>query len=142
MDPITFDLARQVLDDQPFSAHLGARLTGFAVGTATIEIDIDDRHRQQFGYIHGGVIAYLVDNTATFAGGSVLGPEVLTGQITVDYLSAARDGTLHAQATVDHHTTRRALVTVRVTATDADGAETLVALGRGTIISIADPDDG
>lgn len=42
--------------------------------------------RQQFGYLHGGVIAYAIDNAVTFAAGTRLGPDILTSGITVSYL--------------------------------------------------------
>ncbi|WP_328524655.1 PaaI family thioesterase [Kribbella sp. NBC_00359] len=53
---LTFELAEKVLAAQPFSVLLGARLTGFGAGGATLELDIRDDLRQQNGYLHGGVL--------------------------------------------------------------------------------------
>ena len=55
-------LAAAVLDAQPFNAVVGARITAFGGGNAELVLDIEDRHRQQFGVAHGGVLAYLADN--------------------------------------------------------------------------------
>jgi len=65
---LTLGLARQVLAAQPFSVLVGARVTAFGDGGATLEIDIRDELRQQNGFLHGGVLAYAADNAVTFAG--------------------------------------------------------------------------
>src|SRR5436190_293062 len=74
---------------QPFSVLLGARLTAFGAGGATLELDIRDDLRQQNGYLHGGVLGYAADNAITFAAGTALGPDVLTGGFTISYLRPA-----------------------------------------------------
>lgn len=83
--PPELDLAaaRKLLDAQPFSRLLGARVTAFGDGGATLEIDIRDDLHQQNGFLHGGVLAYAADNALTFAAGAVLGPSVLTGGFSV-----------------------------------------------------------
>jgi uncharacterized protein (TIGR00369 family) len=96
---LTVEDARRVLAAQPFSALLGATLVEFKPGTATLALDFADHLRQQHGFVHGGVLAYLADNAITFAGGSVLGPAVLTAGISVKYVAPAR-GSLRATAEV------------------------------------------
>ncbi|KHL17087.1 uncharacterized protein (TIGR00369 family) [Mumia flava] len=130
----TLDEARAVLAAQPFSALLGARLAEFGDGFAVLEIDLDDRHRQQLGYAHGGVWAYAADNAITFAGGSVLGPRVLTGGITVDYLRPARTGVLVARARVVHRSARQAVCQATL-GLAGDDAPYAVAHGRVTVAS-------
>ncbi|GAB2448455.1 hypothetical protein GCM10027162_52070 [Streptomyces incanus] len=71
--------AQQALDSQPFSRLLGARVTAFGEGAATLEIDVRAELHQQNGFLHGGVLSYAADNALTFAGGTALGPYVLTG---------------------------------------------------------------
>jgi uncharacterized protein (TIGR00369 family) len=87
---LTLRDAQQVLAAQPFSVFLGARIAAFADGRMTLEVDLRDELLQQNGYLHGGVLAYAADNALTFAGGSALGPAVLTGGFTIDYLMPAR----------------------------------------------------
>ena len=106
---ITLDQAAAVLAAQPFSTLVGARITAFETGSATLEIPIRDELRQQFGLVHGGVLAYAADNALTFAGGSVLGPNVLTAGLRIDYLRSADGTTLRAVATVTSATARQAL---------------------------------
>lgn len=126
--------ASAVLESQPFSRHLGARLTIFEPGRATIEIDIADHHRQQMGLVHGGVLAFAVDNALTFAAGTVLGTGLLTSGLSIDYLRGARNGTLKATAEAVHHNGRHAVCTVVVEQITPDGSTRLCAIGRGTAL--------
>lgn len=81
---------RQILAAQPFSALLGAELLALAPGHAEIALPHAERLLQQHGFVHGGVLAYLADNTLTFAGGSVLG-DALTAEFKINFLRPARD---------------------------------------------------
>jgi uncharacterized protein (TIGR00369 family) len=130
---VTYHDARQVLEAQPFSRLLGARLTEFTPGHATLEIEVDDRLRQQFGLLHGGVLAYAADNVVTFAGGSVLGPSVVTAGMTISYLRPVRDGVLRATATVAHDNRRQAVCTSELHAVAPDGSAELCAVAQGTV---------
>lgn len=132
--PVALGDARAVLDAQPFNDRVGARIVEFGEGRAVLELDIADHHRQQFGVVHGGVLAYLVDNAATFACGTVLGAGIITGGITATYLAAARDGMLRATATVTAHTARRAVATVTVDEVAPDGAVRSCTLGQGEAV--------
>ena len=96
---LTLADAEAVLAAQPFSALLGTRVTDFGAGRAVLELGFADQLRQQHGYVHGGVLAYLADNAVTFAAGTVLGPAVLTAAVSVSYLAPAR-GDLRATAEV------------------------------------------
>jgi uncharacterized protein (TIGR00369 family) len=80
----------QALESQPLSALLEARLAFLSEGEAVLEVPIRSELLQQNGFVHGGVINYLVDNALTFAGGSVLGPAVLTSEYKINYLRPAR----------------------------------------------------
>ncbi|WP_181789077.1 PaaI family thioesterase, partial [Streptomyces phytophilus] len=141
MTDLGIDFAQKVLDEQPFSRLLGARITAFANGAATLEVDIRDDLRQQFGYAHGGLLAYAADNALTFAAGTVLGPAVLTGGFSVQYLRPARDGTLRAEAYVVHAGRRQAVCRcdIYVVARHTEDAETAAdAAGSADTGSAAD----
>ncbi|MEV6246513.1 PaaI family thioesterase [Streptomyces sp. NPDC051742] len=129
------DLARKVLDAQPFSRLLGATVTAFGDGGATLELAIREDLRQQNGFAHGGVLSYAADNAITFAAGTVLGPAVLTAGYSIDYVRPAADGTLRARAEVLHAGRRQAVVRCELLTVDADGVETLCALAQGTVRS-------
>jgi uncharacterized protein (TIGR00369 family) len=131
----TTELGNAVLAAQPFNAQVGARVTTLTRGTAALEIPIGDLHRQQFGLVHGGVLAYAADNVLTFAGGSVLGPSVVTAGFTISYLRPARDGVLSARAVVVHATERQAVCTAELHVVDPVGTTTLCAVAQGTIVA-------
>jgi len=122
--------AEDVLASQAFSVFIGAEMTDFGDGNASMAIDILPHHLQQNGYVHGGVIAYLADNTATFAGATVLGPRVVTSALTITYLRPGIGDKLVARAHVVDSTRRQAVVHVDVfAATTAAPASAAPAAG-------------
>lgn len=141
MTDLGIDFAQKVLDEQAFSRLLGARITAFADGAATLEVDIRDDLRQQSGYAHGGLLAYAADNALTFAAGTVLGPAIITGGFSIQYLRPAQDGTLRAEAYVVHAGRRQAVCRCDIHVVNGpdgesggDGGE-LCAVAQGTILT-------
>ncbi|MFE6754103.1 PaaI family thioesterase [Streptomyces sp. NPDC057684] len=130
-------LAAKLLDAQPFSRLVGARLTAFGDGAATIEVDIRAELHQQNGFLHGGVLSYAADNALTFAGGTVLGAAVLTGGFSIQYVRPATGRTLIARAQVVHGGRRQAVVRCDLSTVDEDDTEKLCAVAQGTILPVA-----
>lgn len=134
---LTLEMAQAVLAAQPFSVLVGARVTRFGNGEATLEIDARPDLEQQNGHLHGGLVAYAADNAITFAAGTALGPAVLTGGVSVEYLRPARGTTLRANARVEHSGKRRALCRCELVMVDTnpDGTEKteLCAVAQGTV---------
>jgi len=114
---------------------LGARMVAFGGGAATIELDIRDELRQQSGFVHGGVLAYLADNALTFVAGSVIdGARVMTAGFTIDYLRPAVGAMLRAQATVVRAGRTRAVCRCDISTLAAVDAEpVLCAVAQGNI---------
>lgn len=133
MTPL-FDLGRRVLDDQPFSATLGTELSILESGTAVLTLPIRYELTQQHGFVHGGVISYLADNSLTFAGGSVLGDSV-TSEYKINYLRPAVGKKLVATATVISSGLKQAVCQCLVTAVSDEGEKT-VAVAQGTITKV------
>lgn len=125
-------LGREVLAAQPFSTLLGAELLAFSNGSAAIRIPIRPELKQQHGFVHGGVLSYAADNALTFAGGSVLGPAVVTSEFKINYLRPATGESLVARATVIHTGASQAVCRCEVYALGPDG-EKLCASALGTI---------
>ncbi|WP_406234774.1 PaaI family thioesterase [Nocardia sp. NBC_01009] len=133
-DTFTLDieLAEQVLAGQPFAQLVGTELTAFGDGAATLVVPIRKELGQQFGFVHGGVLAYLADNALTFAAGTVLGANVLTGGFTITYLRPAAGVRLRAEAVVSGSTRRQAVVNCEIFAESDDSEPVLCALAQGT----------
>ncbi|MFD6437211.1 PaaI family thioesterase [Streptomyces venezuelae] len=134
-DPLDLAMARKVLEAQPFSRLVGARITRFGEGAATLEIDVRDELRQQNGFLHGGVLAYAADNSITFAAGTTLGPAVLTSGFSIQYVRPASGAVLIAHAVVVHSGRRQATVRCELIAVGEEGTETLCAIAQGTVLS-------
>ncbi|NUS44091.1 MAG: PaaI family thioesterase [Mycobacteriaceae bacterium] len=134
MAALTLDLARQVLAAQPFAQLVGTEITRFGGGSATLVVPVRPELSQQFGYVHGGVLSYLADNALTFAAGTVLGPNVLTGGFTVTYLRPGAGTRLRAVATVTGSTRRQAVVNCEIYAETGDSAAepVLCAVAQGS----------
>jgi uncharacterized protein (TIGR00369 family) len=133
------ELGQQVMAAQPFTRLLGAHLTHLSPGKAELEIPLRLEHNQQHGLVHGGVISYLVDDVLTFAGGSVLGPDVLTLEIKLNYLRPAVGERLVARGWVVSAGRRNAVCRCDVLVVN-EGVETLCAAGQGTIARRGDGD--
>ncbi|MEU8764559.1 PaaI family thioesterase [Streptomyces sp. NPDC048659] len=137
------EFAQGILDAQPFSRLLGARITAFGPDGATLELDVRDELHQQNGFVHGGVLSYAADNALTFAAGAALGPAVLTAGFSIQYVRPARGTLLRARASVVHAGRRQAVVRCDLSTvetadpTDPSASETLCAVAQGTVLSTA-----
>ena len=123
---------RQVLASQPFSGLLGAELLSFSEGRAELKIPIKADLKQQHGFVHGGVMSYAADNALTYAGGSVLGPGVVTSEFKINYVRPAMGEFLVARASVIHCGKNQAVCRCEVYVSDK-GTESLCATAQGTI---------
>lgn len=132
MDTMT-DRARRLLGAQPFSAWLGVTLRRFATGQSEIGFRIRGELTQQHGVVHGGIVSYAADNALAFAGGSVLGPDVVTSEFKINFVRPARGDELVARATVVHAGRTQAVCRCDVFSI-RDGAEALCATAQGTIV--------
>jgi uncharacterized protein (TIGR00369 family) len=126
---------RRVLASQPFSVLIGASLSAFSEGIAEIEIPVTGGLKQQYGYVHGGVLSYAADNALTFAAGSLLGANVITSEFKINYLRPANGEKLVARASVIHAGRRQAVCRCDVY-TVAGSDETLCACAQGTILRL------
>ena len=132
------DLGRKILASQPFSVLLGAELIQLHEGAAEIKVPITRQLGQQHGFVHGGVVSYIADNALTFAGGTVLGPVVVTSEFKINYLRPARGDALVARASVIHHGRRQAVCRCDVFGLEGDD-EVLCATAQGTISRLSMP---
>ena len=130
------EIGRQILSTQPFSVFLGTQMDEFGPGSVTLSLSLRPEYLQQYGVAHGGVLSYMADNALSFAGGSVLGPAIITSEYKINYLKKAAGEKLVAQAKVASSSKRQAVCTCEVYAVSGD-EKTLCALAQGTIVSIA-----
>ena len=127
--------AQKVLQAQPFSRLLGAELSAFEPGKAELRLAIKADLQQQHGFVHGGVLSYLADNALTFAGGSMLENNALTGEFKINYLRPAVGDMLIARATVKYAGKQQAVSQCDIFVVK-DGEEKLCAVAQGTIVKV------
>ncbi len=86
----------------PIERTLGYSLTEVSRGWAVIEMDVDERHTNPFGLVHGGLICDLADSACGAAAHSTLqGNQTCTTlEIKVSFLKPAPLGHLRAEARV------------------------------------------
>ncbi len=117
----------------PFVRHLGLELLAVREGVCETALQIGEVHRQQDGFVHGGVQATLADHTAGMAAATRLGDEerVLTVEFKLNFLRPARGERLFCRAEVLRGGQNLSVVE----ATVYDG-EALVAKGLFTLVTV------
>lgn len=130
---------KRVLASQPFSVLLGAELLAFREGHVELKVPLRDDLKQQHGFVHGGVISYAADNALTYAGGSVLGPSVVTSEFKINYVRPAIGEFIIARATVIHAGKNQAVCRCDVYVFK-NGGESLCATAQGTIARLSQPE--
>lgn len=132
-DPAVFlEFGREVLARQAFSVLLGAELVALKPGHVELALPLADKLKQQDGFAHGGVLAYLADNALTYAGGTALRVPVVTAEFKVNYLRPAVGERLVARARAVHVGKTQAVCQCEIFSV-AGGVEKPVALAQGTI---------
>ena len=127
--------AHQVFAAQPFSQFIGAELEASSSDSAELALTVQDHHKQQHGFVHGGVLSYLADNAITFAGGLALGGNALTAEFKINYLRPAIGSRLLAKAQARSAGKRMAICQCEIYALDGDSRK-LCALAQGTVVPV------
>lgn len=119
----------------PFLEHIGAELTDYSEGHASVELHTKEYHKQHLGFIHGGVISTLMDNTGWYAAMSTLakGQTSVTVEIKINYLKPASGKKLICNAEVKRRGRSIAFVTIEMLDEDK-----LVAYATGSYAIIED----
>ena len=86
----------------PIEQTLGYSITEVDHGRAVMEMDVDERHTNPFGLVHGGLICDLADSACGAAGHSTLEEDqtCTTLEIKISFLKPAPKGHLRAEARV------------------------------------------
>ena len=129
---------RRILASQPFSVLLGAELLAFQEGSVELKVPLRAELQQQHGFVHGGVISYAADNALTYAGGSALGPSVVTSEFKINYVRPAMGEYIVARATVIHAGKNQAVCRCDVYVS-SNHNESLCATAQGTIARLSQP---
>lgn len=78
------------MDPQPgWDSALGIRVEELTPNRVVAYVDIDERHQQPYGIVHGGVWASIVESVGSH--GSALATRAITGQMAVVGTSNSTD---------------------------------------------------
>src|SRR6478752_4182898 len=100
------ELARQVQRGEapppPIGRLLGFVLKAIEPGHAVFEMEVDERHHNPMGTLHGGVYCDLADAAMGYAFAATLGDgeSFTTVELKINFLRAVRKATLTAEARV------------------------------------------
>ncbi|AYN20788.1 PaaI family thioesterase [Alcaligenes aquatilis] len=125
--------ALKIFQSQAFSQFIGAELVTCSKDSAELALAVQDHHKQQHGFVHGGAISYLADNAITFAGGLALGGNALTVEFKINYIRPAIGTRLVAKAQARSAGKRMAICQCEVYAMDGE-SQKLCALAQGTVV--------
>lgn len=92
----------RLFSSAPFITDLGMALVAVAPGHCHSRLLLTNRHLQQDGFVHAGVIATMADHTAGTAAATLIAePEIiLTAEFKINFLRAARGACLECRAAV------------------------------------------
>ncbi|AQZ94327.1 PaaI family thioesterase [Halopseudomonas phragmitis] len=116
-----------------FTRLIGLEFRHISTGECHLYLDIDQRHFNSTGRVHGGVVFTLLDSAMGAAAFSVLEPDEVTATVEckINYTRAVTGGTLDGRGKVVHAGTRTVVVDGEVW---QDGV--LVAKALGTFARI------
>jgi len=90
MDDAIAAQVRSIFDKANFLQHLGIQLTATGEGACETTLTVEDRHLQQHGFVHAGVIATMADHTAGGAARAASGErDVITIEFKINFLRPA-----------------------------------------------------
>ncbi|MFC4453796.1 PaaI family thioesterase [Deinococcus sonorensis] len=132
-----FDLnaAQRAIAADPFSRLLGTQVTAAQPGQVELSLEVRPTFLHRAGTVHEGLLSSLADTALACAGGSVLGPQVVTASMHISYVEPAEGTWVAAQAQVIRAGRRTALCRCSVVVVK-QGTRVLCATAQGTIVAV------
>jgi uncharacterized protein (TIGR00369 family) len=92
----------KMLEKQHFMNLIGFKITQINEGEVEGELDLEEKHMQHFGLLHGGVTATLSDIVAGFAAYTLveINEKVVTVDLRISYLNPGIGSKLKAKGSV------------------------------------------
>ena len=128
---------REKLKGQHFMHLMGFDLTKIEAGRIEGEMPLDQKHMQQFGFVHGGVTATILDITMGFSAYSLCakGSGTVTANISVDYFHPGEGEKIIAIGEVEKPGGKMIFCTGKVY-TETNGVRKLIASARSVMAVI------
>jgi uncharacterized protein (TIGR00369 family) len=96
------ELVRQRMKESKATELLGFDVESVQDGRAIFRLDVQARHKQIHGVVHGGILAALADTAAAIAAYTAVprGVELATLELKINYLEPVPGGRVKAHAKV------------------------------------------
>ena len=115
-----------------FREALGFTVTEWAPNTAVLHVDMNEKHLNRNGFVHGGVFMSLLDSAAGLSGTYCSVPGNVRRCITVSmnthFISPVKEGRLRVEADLVSRGRKMFFVEARISSDDG-----LVATGQGVL---------
>jgi acyl-CoA thioesterase len=128
-------MARESLPPMGFQLLIGLEMTERGDGVSRCRLEVDEKHLNPHGVVHGGVLYSMADTGMGAAVYSRLEPEesCATIELKVVYIAAVRGGVLECESRVVHRGRR-----VVVLESEVRSGDRLVAKALGTFAVFED----
>jgi len=99
INPKYTEALAMIVNRCPYFSLLSMEIKDLQWGTSLLEVQLEEKHLQPFGMVHGGVMASLIDAAAFWAVFPQVerGKGLTTVEMKINYLAPAQKGKLLAQ---------------------------------------------
>ena len=112
-----------------FAASIGLRFTGASTEEVAAELEIDERHLQPYGLVHGGVLSAMVETLCSVGAAVTVmseGKNTVGLENSTSFLRAVRSGVIRGTARAEHRGRRSQVWSAEL----RDEKDQLIATGR------------
>ncbi len=67
LNPDYIERVKHIVNDSPYFSLISMKMCDIGSGYSVFEIDIENKHLQPFGFVHGGVFSSIIDAAAFWA---------------------------------------------------------------------------
>ncbi len=100
LNPKWVDFVKSVVNGSGYFKNQKMKIVDLKYGESFIDVELDRKHLQGYGYVHGGVYSALIDSAGFFAVYTQIEGDnsAATIEMKVNYLSSVKSGKLLAHA--------------------------------------------
>ena len=100
LNPKWVEVVKLFANASPYFKNQNMKVVDLKYGESLVEVELDRKHLQGYGYIHGGVYSALIDSAGFFAVYTQVDGEnsAATIEMKINYLSSVKSGKLLAHA--------------------------------------------
>ena len=138
LNPNFKEVIKQKLKGQYFMHLIGFDITRIDCGIIEGEMLLEQKHLQQFGFVHGGATSTILDITMGFAAYSVVpeGKGVVTANISIDFLNPGEGDKIIAIGEVEKAGNKMVFTRGKVF-TEINGKQKIIASAR-SVMAVVD----